>query len=84
MHTVTAGPNGSVVVGTRDAGIQYGETAIWTSADGLGWNRVKDGPEFLDSEVTASAPWIDRVVAVGDRGAPDAYQATVWLSPAGP
>jgi len=25
----------------------------------------------------------DRIVAVGDRGAPDAYQATAWLSPTG-
>jgi hypothetical protein len=69
---------------TLDAGIQYGETAIWTSSNGLAWNRVPDDPEFLDSEVTASTSWNDRVVAVGDRGAPDAYQATFWLGPVGP
>jgi hypothetical protein len=82
MYAVTAGPNGVVVAGTVNAGVQYGEAAIWTSSDGLAWRRVPDGPEFLDNEVNAAAAWNDRVVIVGDRGAPDAYQATAWLSPA--
>jgi hypothetical protein len=83
MYAVTPGPRGVVVAGTLDAGVQYGEAAIWTSPDGLSWNRVPDGPEFLDNEVNAATRWNDRVVAVGDRGAPDAYQATAWLSPSG-
>jgi hypothetical protein len=83
MYTVVAGPNGAFVGGTLDAGIQYGETAIWTSADGVAWARVPDAPDFLDSEVTTSTSWNGRVVAVGDRGAPDAYQVTVWLGPTG-
>lgn len=83
MYAVSAGPNGVIAAGTLDAGVQYGEAAIWTSPDGLAWTRVPDGPEFLDNEVNAAAPWQDRVVVVGDRGAPDAYQATAWLSPAG-
>ncbi|MGH2464396.1 MAG: hypothetical protein ACRDGI_02960 [Candidatus Limnocylindrales bacterium] len=83
IYAVTAGPSGVVAAGTLDAGVQYGEAAIWTSADGLAWKRVVDGPEFLDNEVNAVTRWNDHVVAVGDRGAPDAYQATAWLSPTG-
>jgi hypothetical protein len=83
MYAVTAGLGGVVVAGTLDAGVQYGEAAIWTSSDGLAWKRVPDGPEFLDNEVNAATAWNDKVILVGDRGAPDAYQATAWLSPAG-
>ena len=82
MYTVTPGPAGVVVGGTIDTGVQYGEAAIWTSPDGVAWTRTPDGPEFLDNEVTAATGWNNLVVAVGDRGAPDAYQATTWLSPA--
>jgi hypothetical protein len=82
MYAVTAGPAGVVAAGTIDTGVQYGEAAIWTSADGITWSRTPDGPEFLDNEVIAATHWKDLVVAVGDRGAPDAYQATAWLSPA--
>ncbi len=81
MYDVTDSPSGVLVGGTINAGVQYGEAAIWTSPDGLAWSRTPDGPEFLDNEITASTRWNDRVVAVGDRGAPDAYQATTWLSP---
>jgi hypothetical protein len=81
MYDVTDSPSGVVVGGTINAGVQYGEAAIWTSPDGLAWSRTPDGPEFLDNEITASTRWNERVVAVGDRGAPDAYQATTWLSP---
>jgi hypothetical protein len=83
MYAVSPGPAGIVVAGTLDAGIQYGEAAIWTSPDGLTWTHTPDGPEFLDNEANAAARWNDRVIAVGDRGAPDAYQATAWLSPLG-
>ncbi len=83
MYAVTAGPNGVVVAGTIKAGVQYGEAAIWISPDGRTWKRTPDGPEFLDNEVIAATLWNGHVVAVGDRGAPDAYQATAWLSPAG-
>ncbi len=82
MYTVTAGPNGAVVAGTLNAGVQYGDAAIWTSPDGLAWKRLPAGTEFLDNEVNAATGWKGRVVLVGDRGAPDAYQATAWVSPA--
>jgi hypothetical protein len=81
MYDVTAGPHGAVAVGTVTAGIQYGEAAVWTSADGKSWTRLPDGPEFLDTEINGATIWDGRIVAVGDRGAPDAYQATAWLSP---
>jgi hypothetical protein len=83
MYAVTPGPSGVVAAGTLNAGVQYGDAAIWTSPDGLAWKRVPAGPEFLDNEVNAATAWNDRVVIVGDRGAPDAYQATAWLSPTG-
>lgn len=83
MYAVTAGPHGAVAAGTVTEGTQYGESAIWTSPDGRAWTRLPSGPEFLDNEITGIAPWGSRLVAVGDRGAPDAYMATVWLSPEG-
>jgi len=83
MYDVTAGPGGAVVVGTLTAGIQYGESVAWTSPDGVAWSRTPSSPELLDTEMKAASPWGDRVVAVGDRGAPDAYQATAWVGPMG-
>jgi hypothetical protein len=83
IYTVTAGPAGVVAAGTLNEGIQYGAAAVWTSPNGTTWKREPARVEFLDTEMTASTKWNDRVVEVGDRGAPDAYQATTWLSPAG-
>ncbi len=83
IYAVTSGPNGAIAAGTIDTGVQYGQAEIWTSSDGRAWKPVPTGPEFLDNEVSAATRWNDRVVAVGDRGAPDAYQATAWLSPSG-
>ncbi len=83
MYTVTPGPNGVVVAGTLTEGLQYGAAAVWTSTDGLSWKREPAGNEFLDTEMNATTTWNGRIVAVGDRGAPDAYQATAWLSPVG-
>jgi len=81
MYDVTAGPHGAVVGGTLTEGIQYGVAAVWTSADGITWSRLPSGAEFQDTEINGAAAWGSRIVAVGDRGAPDAYQATAWLSP---
>jgi hypothetical protein len=83
IYTVTAGPAGVVAAGTLNEGIQYGAAAVWTSPDGMTWKREPSAVAFLDTEMTASTRWNDRVVEVGDRGAPDAYQATTWLSPPG-
>jgi photosystem II stability/assembly factor-like uncharacterized protein len=81
MYDVTPGPHGVVIVGTITEGLQYGEAAVWTSPDGKEWTRSPSGVEFLDTEINGATSWNDRVVAVGDRGAPDAYQATAWVSP---
>lgn len=81
MYAVTAGPHGIVVGGTITEGLQYGVAAVWTSPDAIAWRRLPTGVEFLDNEINAAAEWNSRIVAVGDRGAPDAYQATAWLSP---
>jgi hypothetical protein len=79
MYDVAAGPHGVVIVGTVTEGTQYGETAVWTSPDGRRWARSPSSPELLDTEMNAVTRWGRRMVAVGDRGAPDAYQATAWV-----
>ena len=77
MWSVAAGGPGLVAVG-NDFG--HGGAAVWTSADGISWQRVPhdeavfggDGPQFMKS-VTAGGPGL---VAVGsDR------KAAVWTSP---
>ncbi len=79
MYDVTPGPAGAVVVGTVTEGLQYGVGVVWSSPDGVVWSRTPSSPELLDTEMNAATLWSDRVVAVGDRGAPDAYQATAWV-----
>lgn len=81
MNAAIAGGPGAVVVGTATTGIQYGESVVWTSLDGKAWTEQKSGVEFGDGELTAVTTSGARLVAVGDRGAPDAYVATVWTSP---
>ena len=82
MYDVAAGPSGMVVVGTVTEGTQYGAAAVWTSPDGRIWARSPSSPELLDTEMNAVAPWGQKMVAAGDRGAPDAYQATAWVGSA--
>ena len=81
LFAAIAGGPGAVIVGTATEGSQYGESVVWTSPDGLTWTRLKSSAEFSDGELTGVAPWASGLVAVGDRGEPDAYIATVWLSP---
>jgi hypothetical protein len=83
MHAVVAGGPGAVIVGTSTAGIQYGEAVTWTSADGRFWAEQPSGAEFAGAELTAVTTDGSRLIAVGDRGAPDTYVATVWTSPPG-
>lgn len=83
MNAVTAGGPGAVILGSATIGVQYGDAWIWTSKDGLTWTRHVTGPELLDGELTAVTALASRLVAVGDRGAPDTYVATVWMSPQG-
>ncbi len=79
MYDVAAGPHGVVIVGTVTEGTQYGEAAVWTSPDGRTWARSPSSPELLDTEMNAVARWGGKLVAAGDRGAPDAYQSTAWV-----
>ena len=81
LNAVSPGGPGIVVLGTADEGVQYGEAAVWTSHDGSTWTRGPGAPAFADAELTAVAPFGGDLVAVGDRGAPDTYIATVWTSP---
>jgi hypothetical protein len=81
MYAAIAGGPGAVVVGTATEGMQYGEGVAWTSPDGLAWTRQKSSAEFSDGELTGVTRLDSTVVAVGDRGAPDLYVATVWTSP---
>jgi hypothetical protein len=81
MYAAIAGGPGAVIVGTANEGIQYGESVAWTSSDGVTWTRGPWGAEFAGGELTAVTTWGSGLVAVGDRGAPDVYVASVWTSP---
>jgi len=83
MYAAIGGGPGVVVAGTADEGVQYGEAVIWTSPDGLAWTRQPATAEFADAELTALALSGTKLIAVGDRGAPDTYIASVWTSPDG-
>jgi hypothetical protein len=75
-----AGP-GVVALGTATEGIQYGEAIALISGDGVTWTRRPREVATADAEFLAAAQWQDGLVVVGDRGIPDSYQATVWISP---
>jgi hypothetical protein len=87
MHDVTAGGPGLVAVGSVLEEDSLGEAAwlgaIWTSVDGITWNRVPQDLGGLEwtGGVTAGGPGL---VAVGgtleDEGNPS---AVVWTSPDG-
>jgi hypothetical protein len=86
MMSVTAGGPGLVAVGL-DSSAGHEEPAIWTSADGIDWSRVPDVEAFLGgpgnqgmSSVTAGGPGL---VAVGQDGRDDDFDAAVWTSPDG-
>jgi RNA polymerase sigma factor (sigma-70 family) len=81
MYAALAGGPGAVIVGTATEGMQYGESVVWTSSDGVTWTRGPWGAEFAGGELTAVTPWGSGLVAVGDRGSPDVYVASVWTSP---
>jgi hypothetical protein len=81
MYAALAGGPGAVVVGTATAGIQYGAAVVWTSPDGSTWTQQPAGVEFADGELTGLTSSGSKLYAVGDRGAPDVYVATVWTSP---
>ena len=84
MWSVTAGGPGLVAVGyDADSDFDQGAAAVWTSTDGLVWQRVAhdetvfggDGQQAMSS-VTAGGPGL---VAVGRDLGREA--AVVWTSP---
>ena len=83
MISVTAGGPGLVAVG-RDGPIGSSSAAVWTSQDGLSWQRTADDPTvFGDGDgqvmisVTAGGPGL---VAVGRDGPRESSSAAVWTS----
>ena len=82
LYDVTSTARGLVAAGVVTEGIQYGVAAIWTLHDGS-WTLEPASEMLSDGEINALVPLGSRLVGVGDRGAPDAYVATVWHSPDG-
>lgn len=83
MRAVTVGGPGFVAVGWDGVGGDR-DAAIWTSTDGLSWNRVPHeeavfgGPDAqLIASVTQGGPGL---VAVGLDGSGGDFDAAVWVS----
>jgi len=56
--------------------------AIWR-LNGTTWTLEPASEMLSDGEINALVPLGTHLFGVGDRGAPDAYIATVWRSPDG-
>jgi len=82
LYDVASTARGLVVGGVVTEGIQYGVAAIWT-LQGATWTLEPASEMLSDGEITALVPLGAHLFGVGDRGAPDAYVATVWRSPDG-
>lgn len=55
------------------------ERAIWTSEDGVSWNRISDDPDFGSSFISAVRPGGPGLVAVGSRlGAWFSSDGSTW------
>jgi hypothetical protein len=80
LTDVVATAAGYVAVGNF-VGFQYGTAASWLSADGLTWVRAPRQAALEGGEPEAVIAWLDRLVIVGSRGAPDDYIPSVWISP---
>lgn len=91
MLSLARGPAGWVSAGTAleaRSEAMTNDAALWTSADGVTWDRVphdvlfeagmSSGAEFGGLSVTAGA---DRTIVVGRTAGP---QTTLWISPAQP
>ena len=90
MNDVTVIGDLFVAVGDY-ATLQYATMIVWTSSDGLHWEKAHEVPVFQQSEAYAvtsgPVPGPDGspttgLIAVGSFGNPDNYIPTVWLSPA--
>jgi hypothetical protein len=83
MHTVASGAPGLVAAGRAHNGSDW-DGAVWTSADGLTWNRV---PHHEDTFGGPDYQWMSSVIAggpgfviVGWEGTTDQSVAAVWTS----
>lgn len=81
MRAVVAWHGGFVAGGSRDdPAAARSSGAIWTSSDGLTWDRVSDGPAFDDGRVFGMAATASTIVAVGTTSDEFRGPAVVWLS----
>jgi len=83
MTDVVATANGYVAVGNF-VGFQYGTATSWLSADGLSWVQAPRQAALEGGEPEAVIAWLERLVTVGSRGAPDDYIPSAWISPNAP
>jgi hypothetical protein len=72
LADVVATNRGFVAVGKDARGGQ-----VWTSTDGVRWDRLPDGPEWDGAEITRVISWNDRFVAAGSDGG---QRAAFWVS----
>jgi class 3 adenylate cyclase len=86
MNRVAPGGPGLIAVGYEDAG-EGRDGAIWTSSDGLSWDRVRSADAILggigNQEVRSLAGSGDRLVAVGYDDARGDLDAAAWSSRGG-
>jgi class 3 adenylate cyclase len=86
MNRVAAGGPGLIAVGYEEAAGDR-DGAIWTSADGLTWDRVESAETILggvgNQEVRALATSDDRLVAVGYDDVRGSRDAAAWSSQGG-
>ena len=84
MRTVAAWDGGWVAAGSVDASADERVAAIWTSVDGLAWERVTGRDGFLGAVAHGIAATGDRLVAVGsavvDTSGDVASPAVAWIS----
>ncbi len=83
VHMVTAWAGGLAAGGVDSSGGDY-DAAIWTSADGITWERVPHDEEifggFLDQRIFSIIAWNDGLVAVGADQIGGDEDAVVWIS----
>ena len=84
MRAVAPWHGGWVAIGSVDTDAAQRTAAIWTSADGLAWQRVSGRPRVLGSAGYGIAADGDRLVAVGSAAGGDTSAvpgpAVAWTS----
>jgi hypothetical protein len=75
MRAITTAPNGFVVVGEASSG-----AAVWTSTDGIGWQRLPHSPAFDESVMLDVANGPAGLVAIGCQGTIECATSRAWRS----